>query len=144
MVQPRPIGRQQRIPKMAKIIESPSKKWAGTVTLSDPLSMPQVMAFEDAIQNGIDQAIEHGNVVTVKDKDGNEREAANVMSARYMLGILPGVCACVEKWDLQGLPENMTPDKFPGSPKIASAELLAWLIREITILYNDAETVPNA
>jgi len=129
---------------MAKIIISPSKKWVGTVTLSDPLSMPQVLAFEDAIQDAQEQAIERGNTVTVKDKDGNEKKTANALSARYMMGILPGVCACVEKWELQGLPEKVTPDTFPGSPKIASAELLAWLIREITKLYEDAETVPNA
>jgi hypothetical protein len=129
---------------MAKTITSPSKRWPGTVILSDPLSMPQVMAFEDAIQNAREQAIEHGNTVTVKDKDGVEKEAANAMSARYMNGILPGICVCVEKWELQGLPEKVTPDIFPGSPKMDSAELLAWLIREITELYRGAETVPNA
>lgn len=110
---------------MSKVITSPSKKWSGTVTISDPLLIPQTMAFEDAVNAA---------------KDCGMGTAA----AKYSYLLLPGVCACVEKWNLAGLPEGMTPEQFPGSPKVESIKLLAWLVNEIGALYDEAETVPNA
>lgn len=110
---------------MSKVIVSPSKKWAGTVTLSDPLLIPQTVAFEDAI-------------------NAARESGAETTAAKYSYLILPGICACIEKWNLAGLPENMSPEQFPGSPKVESISLMAWLIAEISKLYNEAETVPNA
>lgn len=129
---------------MGKIITSPVKRWRGTVTLSDPLTIPQVMAYEDAMRAGKEAALEHGNTVQVKNKSGEEETQANFFSARYLYTILPGVCACVEKWELEGLPAVVTAENFPGSPKMDSARLLSWIIGEISKLYTEAEEVPNA
>jgi len=110
---------------MGKVITSPSKRWSGSVTISDPLLIPQTIAFEEALNSA-------------------KESGAESTAAKYSYLLLPGVCACVEKWNLAGLPEDMTPETFPGSPKIESIKLLAWLINEVAALYNDAEAVPNA
>ena len=110
---------------MSKTIVSPVKKWPGSVTISDPLNISQAMAFEEAINGAKDS--------------GNP----NFTSAAYCHVLLPGIFACVEKWELDGL-EGVTPDTFPGTPKIASASLIAWLTTEISKLYREADEIPNA
>lgn len=109
---------------MSKIITSPVKKWPGTVVLSDPLTFPQLFAFEDAI-----------NAV---------REGAEGMTNDKADGLLlPGILACVEEFQLTGFPAHPTFETFPSTPRIASNRLIAWLAKEITALYQEAETVPN-
>jgi hypothetical protein len=111
---------------MSKTITSPVKKWPGTVTLSDPLSYPQYFAFEDAMKAAGDL-----------DKD-------NTTLMRYNFTMLLGVCPCVEKWELKGLPTVITPDSgYPTSPVRASQELSAWLIGEVVALFREAEEIPN-
>jgi len=103
-----------------KVITSPVKRWPGTVTISDPLTFPQVFAFEDGLAAmralGEDTDIRH-----------------------QFFALLPGVCACVEKWEIQGLPEMVTSETFPATPARASAELANWLIGEVSALFNEAE-----
>lgn len=112
---------------MSKTILSPVGKFSGRVVLSDPLTMPQVMAFEDGMQEA-----------RVMD------EGKGVLTARRLHTILSAVIPCVEKWELAGLPEVVTPDTFPGTPKMAVAKLIAWIVEEITKLYNEADEIPNA
>jgi hypothetical protein len=110
---------------MSKIITSPVKRWSGSVTLYDPLTIPQAMAFEDAL----DLARAEEN------KDFTRAKIAQLL--------LPGICACVEKWELDGL-GIVTPENYPASPKLSSAMLLSWLMGEITTLFKEADEVPNA
>jgi hypothetical protein len=110
---------------MSKVITSPVKKWPGSVTLADPLTLPQATAFEDALD--IARAEEN--------KDLTRAKIAGML--------LPGICACVEKWDLEGL-EIITPENYPASPKLSSALLLSWLMGEITSLFKEADEIPNA
>jgi hypothetical protein len=108
---------------MSRAIESPVKRWPGRITLPDYLTAPQDAAFEDA-----------------------RTEAANFgddQFAHFSNAWLPGILACVEKWELQGFPENPTPETFPKTPRGPFAELLAWIIGEIAKLYED-DPVPNA
>ena len=109
---------------MSKVITSPVKRWPGTVTLSDPLSYPQVFAF----QNALDISKELGGGASVD---------------QFHYALLPGCCKCVEKWDLVGLPDVLTPDTFPATPRKSAAELVSWLIGEIVLLYQEAEEIPN-
>ena len=109
---------------MSKIVQSPVKRWPGTVTLSDPLTFPQALAVEDALE----AAKELG-------------EEASQRRQNYT--VLPGLLGCVEKWDLDGFVENPTADTFPSTPAIASAELIGWLIEEVISLYYEAEPDPN-
>lgn len=108
---------------MPKVILSPVGRFPGAVTLSDPLTFPQKFAIEDA------------NTVAVG--------LGETTQSRLNYALLPGICACVEKWDLEGFAEGFTPDTFPATPPVASAELVSWLLEEITLLYTEAEAVPN-
>lgn len=94
---------------MSRLITSPVKKWPGTVTLADPLTFPQYIAWKDAIAGAPDPKEDF---------------------TRYCAALLVGICACVEKWNLEGLGQ-LSPETFPASPRRASDQLLTWLVREI-------------
>jgi hypothetical protein len=110
---------------MSKVIVSPVKKWAGSVTLSDPLTVPQAMAFEESLD-------------LARAEENKDLSRAKIASL-----LLPGICACVEKWELEGL-GIVTPENYPASPKLSSAMLLSWLVGEISKLYKEADEIPNA
>lgn len=109
---------------MSKVITSPVKKFPGTVTLSDPLTFPQVFAVEDAL----DKSIEVDSAFA---------------SSRARYAVLPAIIECVEKWELEGIPENVTVETFPATPPTSTARLIAWLINEIVELFKEAEPDPN-
>lgn len=110
---------------MPKTITSPVERWSGTVTLSDPLNFPQVMGFQDALES----AREFG-------------DDASVIAVNYSL--LPGILPCVEQWELDGeFPASPGLDTFPATPALASAELIAWLVGEISGLFAEAEEIPK-
>lgn len=109
---------------MSKTILSPVAKWKGSVVIADPLTFPQSIAFEDAMS----KAKEIGS------------EGAK---AEYYSALLPGIFACVEKWELEGLSQP-TLENFPSTPRISSARLVAWLANEINALYSEGEELPNA
>jgi len=104
---------------MPKRIISPSTRWPGAVTFANPLTLPQALAWEKSIR--IAQA---------------HTEDATMTDINYAM--LPGICACVEKWELEGL-DNVTPDTFPASPRKLSIELVTWLTNEIAKIYNGKE-----
>ncbi len=108
---------------MTKIITSPVKKWPGTITLHDPLTFPQVLAFQDAL-------------------DGARGLGADVTLSHVNYTLLPGIFACIAAWNLDGISNEPTPDTLPASPAAASAQLIAWLIDEITALFREANEVP--
>ena len=110
---------------MSKVIISPVKKWPGTVTISDPLDIPQYLEVEKMIRErrGLDDGATWGQVQSIS---------------------APAVFACVEKWDLSGFPDMFSPEKFPMTPRAASIGLMTWLITEITALFTEAEEAPNA
>lgn len=106
---------------MSKIITSSLKRWPGTVVLQDPILWPAYMA----LRNGIDQA--------AKAEDEDEKVRLT----------LPGMCACVEEWHLDGLGQ-LTPETFPASPRLSAFKLFTWILgAEIEVL-TEAEEVPNA
>ena len=108
---------------MSKIVKSTIKKFPGSVTFYEPLTFPMVKTFEDAIQ-----------ITRELEGDNNRLERDEVL--------LPAICSCVEEWGLEGL-GDLTPETFPGAPRIASAQLVAWLIGEILEMYTESEEVPN-
>ena len=108
---------------MSKVITSPVKRFPGTVTLSDPLTFPQVFAFDDAI------------------KEVNALPEDDTSWTRKYYIIMQGICPCIEQWNLEGLGQ-LTADNFPATPKVPIANLIMWLAGEIYQLYRDAEDVP--
>ncbi len=107
---------------MSKVVTSPVKRFPGTVTLADPLTYPQVIAWGEAL-------------------DAARQEQTR---PRINYALLPGVFGCVEKWALDGVPELPTPETFPSTPLVSSAQLLSWLVGEISKLFEEAEEIPNA
>lgn len=112
---------------MSKEIKSPVKKWPGTVTLCDPLSLPQVVKIQNALESAKELA-EDGNL----DKLG---------LAEFHNELLPAFVPCVEKWDLEGIEDP--PNPFPATPRVSAAKLMSWLSTEVVALFNEAEEVPN-
>jgi hypothetical protein len=106
---------------MPKTIVSPVKRWSGSVVLQDPLLFPAYMKLKAAL---------------------DDSEVATDPAMKMQIA-LPGLCACVEKWELKDLGQ-IAPETFPASPLKASAELFAWLMGEVMALLLEAEEVPNA
>ena len=100
---------------MPKVISSPSSRWPGSVVLSEPMTLPQALAWEKCIR-----------VAQLNTEEATLTD--------YNYALLPGICACVEKWELEGI-VNPTPDTFPATPRKASIELITWLTSEITRVY---------
>ena len=111
---------------MSKVITSPIKRWAGSVTLSDPLTLPQVELFEAGLEIPASVSEDGRVYFTVLDKPQ-----------------LPAILACVEKWELANLPDPVTLETFPMSPRKASHELIAWLFGEIRKIYLGELDIPN-
>lgn len=105
---------------MSKVIESPVEKFPGSVTLSDPLNMSQTLGWEKAVRAA--QALAEPVFLTD-------------LNAVY----LPTLLACIEAWNLTGVPSSPTLETFPFSPRLASAKLIDWLIGEITKVYAGEE-----
>jgi hypothetical protein len=110
---------------VSKVITSPSKRWPGSVTLADPLTLPQVELIEAALRP-LDNVPEDGQVyLTALDKPQ-----------------IPAILACVEKWDLQDFPVP-TLDTFPMSPRRETHDLIAWIFREMRRVYIGDQEIPN-
>lgn len=111
---------------MSKTIISPSKKWAGSVTLADPLTLPQAEAFEAGLELPKDIPADGLIFNTVTDKLK-----------------LPAILACVEKWELADFPADVNMGTFPFSPRGKSSELINWLYGEIFLIYKGESEIPN-
>ena len=121
---------------MTKVITSPVKKFSGTVTLHDPLTFPQVIAFQSAIRDAqklIHTDPESGEAVFV---DGGD-----FIQFRYEL--LKGIIECVEKFDLANMPDVITAETFPSTPLVSSGKVVNWLRDELTKILVDDEDSPN-
>ena len=110
---------------MSKIVISPIKKWAGSVTIADPLTLPQAQAIEQAME-GIDF------------EDGDKRVVVTLLDELKQ----PAIMACVEKWELENF--TLCPDGTPpASPRLDSHKLREWLFMEIATVYFGELIVPN-
>ena len=107
---------------MSKQITSPVSRWAGTVTISDPLTLPQVQLIEAGSQK----------------PEGHEGEKTIWLSELDELK-LPAVLACVEKWEL----ENFTADPFPASPRADSHKLIDFIFTELVGVYLGEAAIPK-
>lgn len=112
-----------------RIIESPVEHFKGTVQISDPLTFPQVIAFQDAVRE----------TMSLVSEDGKE----DMSLAKLHYALLPGILSCVEKWELENMPKKPTANNFPATPMIAAGLLVDWLREEILNLVIEAKSVPN-
>jgi hypothetical protein len=111
---------------VSKLITSPLPYWKGSVTLADPLILPQVELIEDAYRSRPASIPEDGQVyLTEIDKPK-----------------LPAIVACVEKWEIENFPVP-TPDTFPMSPRVPTHDLITWIFRELGKIYTGELEIPN-
>ena len=108
---------------MGKKIISKIAEWKGSITLADPLFLPQVLALRKATRAfrelGDDPILE---------------EMIYVM--------LPALLGCVEEWNIKGK-DQPTADTFPYTGTKAnqnnSAEFFLWLNKETNVLFGTVE-----
>lgn len=110
---------------MSKVIISPIERFKGSVTIADPLTIPQAQAVEIGI-----------------DKPEMDAEGRAFFSAFDNLQ-LPGILACVEKWELDNMPDKVTIDNFPASPRKETHDLISWLYKSIFSVYLGEIEIPN-
>ena len=112
---------------MSKVISSPVQRWPGSVTLSDPLTFPQYIAWRDNTQAAAKYVLDKGD---------------SAKQAEYDELVLGAVRPSIEKWDLGG---GFTPSPFPATPRPASSKLIAWLMAEVSAIANGIDTLdPNS
>ncbi len=107
---------------MPKVLFSPVKRFPGTITLPDSLTYPQLIAWEQAL--------------AAAQADG----ATNI---QRWYALIPGVVACVEKWELAGVPEYPTADTLPSTPRVAADKLLRWVMDGIRSAIAEDDDAPN-
>ena len=92
-------------------------KWKGEVVFFDPLTIQQEAEWELAL----------GAYAIAREKRGGD--------SAQVLSFLPAIIACVSEWHLDGLPERMTVQNFPRRPRIDRANLVAFLVKNISEIY---------
>jgi hypothetical protein len=103
---------------MSKTIESPVKKFPGTVTIASPMFHPQVRAILQAV------------------RDAKEDAATDRRSEILIAGIVPSVeSSTIAGWD-------GTADHFPATPVRSSEKLLYWLFEEIMREVREDDELP--
>ena len=113
-----------------KIFNSPSKKFQGEIHIHDPLTLPMILAIEEAQRAG-SECFEDAKL-----KPG--KTWSNVDDAW-----MPAILKCVEKFEITGFPEIVTRENFPASPRIASRRFITWLINTLADIYIGEEEIPN-
>ena len=104
---------------MPKVITSPVERFAGTVTIADPMRIDQAQAVERALK-GI--------------RELGDKPMQSDMDALA----IPAIMANVEKWELSGVT-----DFVPASPRPDSALLINWLLMQILHVYSGSGEVPD-
>jgi len=143
---------------MSKTIEVKGK-WAGTVEIADPLNFSQVDLIQDGFENNESKELEDARknyFSYVKEHGDTDEESTRLRlillevaeKNRQFHSIadkrqLPAILACVEKWNLSGIPEKPTMESFPASPRKDSHKLIESIFTEILNVYRGANEVPN-
>jgi len=151
----------QKVVTVSKVITSPIERFAGSVTIADPLTIPQAQAVEagmekepepqelkDARQAFMDAFKEYGGtdprVIELHTKYREIGAKYTVFFSAMDKKQIPALIACVEKWELDNIPNNVTIDDFPASPRKETHMLVDWLYGEIYKVYAGEVLVPNA
>jgi hypothetical protein len=116
---------------MSRKIEINTKTFKGSVTIADPITIPMALLIDEAM----------GPPPEKKEQDGNTKK---VWLTPIDVRILPAVLACVEKWEVSGIPENVTEDTYPASPRADSHSVLMDIFNELMRVYFGDLNVPNA
>lgn len=127
---------------MGKTITSPVKGWEGTIVLHDPLTLPQAIVWEEAVEET------RLMILDAYKKEGHESLEEGIEKGfRYSIrkhnqALWPAMRGCIEDWKIGAfeLPDDNT---FPASPKTRSDDFLNWLYDEIRMLFDEPEEIKN-
>lgn len=109
------------------VITSKIKRFPGTVAMPDFLTLPQVLAFE-----------------AVNEEVRAMRDTGQELSLSKVNAItLPFILKIVTEWKISGMENHPTIDNFPATPRLASAQLIAWVMGAVTELYIGEVEIPN-
>lgn len=110
-----------------KKIELNTERWKGHVLLHDPIPMVKLAIFEDAVNEAL--ALD-----------------SKLSKAKSHVKIIPALVECVAEWHIEGFPESVTLETFPGAgtglSKVDVAILINILVDRILKLYQGQD--PNA
>lgn len=110
-----------------KQIELNTEKWKGHVILHDPIPLVKLAIFEEAVTEAL--AID-----------------SKLAKAKSHVAILPALMECVAEWRIDGFPNSVTPETFPGAgsefSKVDIATLINLIVDRILKLYQGKD--PNA
>lgn len=109
---------------MSKTITSNIKHFTGSVVIADPLTIPQARMIEQGMKDP-------------------EQENGRVWLSLIDEKKLPAVFACVEKWELENIPDGVTLETFPASPRAASHKIVDFIFGEIFKVYIGESEVPK-
>lgn len=102
-------------------LTSPVEQYPGTVTLK-PLVMPLFLQWHTAFR---------------------QAQGADTNLTAYT-EYLPAICDCVERWDLEGFPEHVTPDTYPADNVVQRLAVIVWILGELTArFFGTGEARPN-
>lgn len=123
---------------MSKKLECPVKHFEGFVIFCEPLTMPQVMAIDKGV-------VLRGEFFEEKEVEGQRGYYLKPDTAWSSPDneALKAILECVEEWNLKNVPENVTAETFPGSPRKASKDLISWLWGEVLNIYKGETDIPN-
>lgn len=124
---------------MSKVITSPVKRFPGTVTLSDPFTLEQAIAWELAQIAANDLTVE---VERPGGKKGFDLRKGAVEGQRIQ-AYIPAFRVVVEAWNL----ENFSPDPWTATPIGDMYRLTSWLLDEVRRVYfgeDDESEEPTA
>jgi hypothetical protein len=101
-------------------------RWPGWVELPAALNYPQLVIWQDAV----DAMLTLGDDLTWNAAASNPRTAQHLVKA---------LCALVTEWHLENLPERVSVESFPATPRVQSALLVAWLSGLLGELFTEAD-----
>jgi hypothetical protein len=136
---------------MSNVVECTIKHFEGKVTLSQPLYLEQVWAFENAEDNASEFEPAPSALLTrvaqlsgKKDEDTEpEAPVVKAWSSRIDALYIPAIVKCVEKVEIKGQPEKFTEQNFPMSPRLQSSQFIGFLVDEIRRIYSGELEIPN-
>lgn len=117
---------------MSKVITSHLEYFKGSVTLADPLTLAQARLIEAGMRPPEDDEYfvnSKGDKVYYYTVDDEKQ--------------LPALFACVEKWEIENLPNPLTLENFPASPRKRTHYLIEWVFNEIKKIYIGELQIPN-
>jgi hypothetical protein len=132
---------------MPKRKECKVKGFEGHAIFHDPLNMEQVFAIEEAQDTATD--IEPSKFLTkVNELRGAKDEATGEIvkaswSSKVDKLLLPAIMLCVKEWHLENVPEGVSLETFPMTPRGTASELVNWLWTQIIEVYQGEVSVPN-